>query len=148
VADGVAAVAWVGALAALLLVLGAASGWKQGLVAWALCALGLGAGVALPGRELLPGLVLVGAALAVAMTGRTHAGLGVLVGLALTARVGGGPWSGSMGLAAGALGAGVVVGPAAVAVGRLLQRRPRAWRVVRWVAAAIVCFAVGFRVAA
>jgi hypothetical protein len=148
VADGVAAVLWVGAFAALLLVLGAASGWRQGLVAGALCAVGLAAGAAVPGRELVPGLVLVGASLAVAVTGRTHAVLALLLGMALAARVGGGPWSASVGLAAGAVGAMILAGPAAVAVGRLVQRRPRAWRVLRWVAAAIACFAVGFRVAA
>ncbi|MEW5742406.1 MAG: hypothetical protein AB1938_26045, partial [Myxococcota bacterium] len=92
--------------------------------------------------------IIAALAILVAGKGRTHAALGLLLGAALTARSGGGPWSASLGVGLGAVGAVTLAGPVMVAVGRILQRRPAAWRVARWVAAAGVWFAVGFRVAA
>jgi len=146
-ADGVASVAWLGALGALFLVLGAASSWRRGLLGLAACAVAVVVGAAAPGGEVIAGLALVGVALGVAVTGRTHPALG-LAGLAITARLGGGSWSEALGLGLGAVAALLVAGPVAIAVGRLVQRRAKAWRAVRWLAAGAVCFAVGFRVAA
>ncbi|MEW6431950.1 MAG: hypothetical protein AB1730_10625 [Myxococcota bacterium] len=145
--DGLAAVLWLGALGALFLVLGAAASWRQGLVTCGLVVLGLGPGC-LVGSPAVSGALLAALSLAVAVSGKTRWIFGPLLGFGLTARVGGGPWSGQLGVAVGALGAVAVLGPAAVALGRLGQRRPKAWRVARWVVAAAGCFAVGFRVAA
>lgn len=146
-ADGLASVFWLGALGALFLGLGAAASWRQGLATWGLVAVGLAPGC-LVGTEAVSGTVLAVAALGVAATGKTRWFLGPVLGFALTARLGGGPWSHALGLGLGALAAVAVLGPVAIALGRLAQRRPKAWRAVRWVAAGLVCFGVGFRVAA
>ncbi|GMU61415.1 MAG: hypothetical protein AMXMBFR34_31780 [Myxococcaceae bacterium] len=147
-ADGVGAVAWIGALGGLLLVLGAAGSWRSALLGWALCGAGVLGGAFLPTPEWVALAVLGAGAVALASRGTTHATLGLAAGVALTARMGGGPVSYALGVGVGALAALVVAGPAAVAAGRLLQRRPTGWKVARWAAAAAVCFAVGFRVAA
>jgi hypothetical protein len=146
-ADGLASVLWPGALGALLLVLGAAANWRQGLVTWSLVAVGLAPGC-LVGQELVSGAVLAVLALAIAALGKARWFAGPLLGFALTARSGGGPWSHALGLGLGALAAVAVLGPAAIALGRLAQRRPKAWRAARWGAAVLVCVGVGFRVAA
>lgn len=146
-ADGLASVLWLGALGAVFLALGAAASWRQGLTTWGLLAVGLAPGC-LVGSDAVSGAVLVLVALAVAAKGKTHWLAGPVLGFALSARLGGGAWSHALGVGLGALGAVAVLGPVAIALGRLAQRRPKAWRAARWVAAAVVCFGVGFRVAA
>jgi hypothetical protein len=145
--EGLAAVLGPGALGALLLVLGAAASWRRGLATWGLVGLGLVLGGLAPG-EGVAGAALAVVALVAAASGRPHPLLGLVAGIAIAGQVGGGPWSHALGVGLGALAAAAVVGPAAIALGRLGQRRPAAWRWARWVAAAAVCATVGFRVAA
>lgn len=148
VGEGLGAVLWLGGLAALAVVLGASATWRRGLLAVLLSVGGIAAGAFVHAPEWTAGLVLAGLAVGVALAGKAHPALGAAVGLALAVRVGGGSWSSSVGIALGAAGAAAALGVASVAAGRLLQRRPPAWRLARWLAAAAVCFAVGFRVAA
>jgi hypothetical protein len=56
-----------------------------------------------------------------------------LLGLAIGLREGGGPWPSCLGLGAGTALVLLIASPVALAVGVMLQRRPRVVRVVRWV---------------
>ncbi|MDP1824533.1 MAG: hypothetical protein Q8L48_14860 [Archangium sp.] len=120
-------------LAALFGVLLAIGAWRRGLIGAALILLGaaLGSWASLDWwpPTILMLLVLGGAAAFKSPPLIVPA----LLGLAIGTREGGGPWPACLGLGAGTAVVLLFASPIALAVGVMLQRRPRALRVVRWV---------------
>lgn len=135
-------------LAALALVWALSASWRRGALHVLLAALAMVGASFVGAPALVSPLVLVVVAVAAAVKGE---GLGVVLapvaGLALGLREGGGEWPAVLGLASGSLIVLVVAGPVSLALGRMLQRRPRGLRAARWVLAALVCLSAGLRVA-
>jgi hypothetical protein len=131
-------------LAALFAVLLAIGAWRQGLVGAALvlaAALGGSAG----SFEWWPPTILLLLLAAGAAVKSPPMIVPLLLGAAIGLREGGGGWSSALGLG---LGSGLVLlfaSPVAIALGVMLQRRPKVLRLARWVPVVVAVLSVAAR---
>ncbi|MFO0596324.1 MAG: hypothetical protein U0228_13495 [Myxococcaceae bacterium] len=124
------------ALAACLAIFLGLKDWKRGAMALGLAVAALVAGGQVEGGSLAPVLVSALLIIGCAVTQPPPWPLIAVLALALGAWSGGGRSAG-LGLALGTVSVWVVVAPMALAVGRMLSRRPRAWAVGRWAPVAL-----------
>lgn len=129
------------ALFALMLALGA---WRSGLVAAALMLAAVVAGTWAP-FDWWPPTVLMLLIAAACGWKIQPAIVPLLLGAAIGAREGGGGWPVCLGLASGTLLVLGFASPVALALGVMLQRRPKVLRVVRWVPMLVVLAAMASR---
>ena len=125
----------LGAWLAVLLAIGA---WRRGLIASVLVISGviIGSGMSLQWWPPVVFMLLVAIAAALARTDPTI--VPELLGLAIGLREGGGGWSTSAGLGTGTALVLLLASPIFLALGVMMQRRPRLLRVARWVPVVIV----------
>ncbi|MDP3151881.1 MAG: hypothetical protein Q8N23_04390 [Archangium sp.] len=129
------------ALCALMLALGA---WRKGLIAMALLLVAVAVSSGAPLEWWPPSVLML---LIAAACGWKIPPMVVplLLGAAIGAREGGGGWPVSLGLALGSVLVLVFASPVALALGVMLQRRPKVLRVVRWVPTLVVVAAMASR---
>ena len=132
------------ALAALFALMLALGGWRKGLVATALMLAAVAAGSGVP-LEWWPPTVLMLLIAGACGWKIPPMVVPLLLGAAIGAREGGGGWPVILGLALGTMLVLVFASPVALALGVMLQRRPKALRVVRWVPTLVVAAVMASR---
>ena len=137
VGRGLSPEAW-GALFAVLLSMAA---WRRGLLGLGLGLLSLALFSGVAGGWVAPTAVLLLVAVGGAATKAPPLVLAAICGAALGARGGGGAWPSVLGVAAGSVLVLAPAGLVALALGVMLRRRPRVFRLARWVP--VVCVLVG-----
>ncbi|MBL8912839.1 MAG: hypothetical protein JNM17_19255 [Archangium sp.] len=134
--DGVRRGASLLYLAAVWALLAVMKEWRRGLLALGLFSVALIAGSFVDGGAIPPLGVVVVMALAAASLKEAPLFAPPIAALALGSLQAGGGAANALGLALGALVVLLPAGVVAIAVGRMLQRRAAAWRVLKWVGVA------------
>ena len=132
-------------LAALLGLLVCIGAWRRGLIASGLVIVGVVIG-SCPSVDLWPptlGLLVV--VVGVAAFQSPPLIVPALLGVAIGLREGGGGWSSVLGVLLGTGLVLMVASPIALALGVMLQRRPRARRIARWIPPVVALAAVAMR---